>query len=270
MLEINKTIKSKRDTNIPVTIVDSETENASLVIFAHGFKADRHEGGRFSDVARKLAEVGINSIRMGFPGCDESKEDFINYTINNCLDDIESSYQYMLNNYSINNEHLGIVGYSMGGRLASIFVNKHPEFKTLGLWTGAVYKDFGGNNDCFLGGNVASMKKQANELGYTDFYNDFDNTNIKLSKALIDEMELYNPLEYLNSFEGSAIVCHGDNDFTVVLDTAYLAINNLTKAKNKKLVIINGANHGFGLWDDHMEQSYELVDETTKFIKEHL
>lgn len=270
MIEKNITIKSIRNTDIPVSIVDSEKSNAPLVILAHGFKADRHEGGRFSDVARNLAEVGVSSIRMGFPGCDESKEDFINYTLKNCLDDIESSYEYMLDNYSIDTTHLGIIGYSMGGRLASIFINSHPEFKTIGLWAGAVYKDFGGNNEYFLGGDVLTMKKQANELGYADFYNDFDNTNIKLNKALIDEMELYNPLQYLNEFNGNAIVCHGDNDTTVSLDTAYLAMDNLTNAKNKKLLVVKGADHGFGLWDNHMEQSNELVSETTKFFKEYL
>ena len=270
MLEKDITIKSKRDTDIPVTIVESGKENAPLVLFVHGFKADRHEGGRFSEVARNLAQVGVNSIRMGFPGCDESKEDFINYTLNNCLDDIESSYKYMLDNYSIDTSHLGMVGYSMGGRLTSIFVKSHSEFKTIGLWAGAVYKDFGGDNNSFIGAELNPMKKQANELGYAEFLNSFDNTYIKINKELIDEMESYNPLDGLNGFDGNAIVCHGNNDDTVSLDTAYIAMDNLINVKNKKLVVVDGANHGFGLWDNHMEQSKELVDETTKFFKEYL
>ena len=95
MKEIELLLKSKRNTEIPVSIVDSETTNCALVIFIHGFKADRHEGGRFSDVARNLAKLGYSSIRMGFPGCDESKEDFINYSITNDLDDIETCYKYI-------------------------------------------------------------------------------------------------------------------------------------------------------------------------------
>lgn len=270
MLEKNILVDSKRETKIPVTIIDSEKSNASLVIFAHGFKAERTEGGRFLEVARNLAEIGVNSISMGFCGCDESKEDFINYTLANCLDDIESCYSYMLENYSIDSNHLGMIGYSMGGRLTSIFIKKHPEIKTIGLWAGAIYKDFGGDNSSFIGGDLKTMRKQANELGYCDFHNSFDNDDIRINKALIDEMELYNPLDGLNCFTGSVIVCHGDKDDTVVLDTAYLAIDNLINAKNKKLVVVNGANHGFGLWDNHMEQSKQLTDETTKFFKEYL
>ena len=270
MIEKNIEINSKRNTKIPVTIVESGKENAPLILLVHGFKADRHEGGRYSEVANNLAKIGVNSIRMGFPGCDESKEDFINYTLNNCLDDMESCYKYMLDNYSTDTNHLGMIGYSMGGRLTSIFINKHPEFKTIGLWAGAVYKDFGGDNKSFIGGDLEPMRKQANELGYCDFFNTFDNTNIRINKALIDEMELYNPLDGLNGYEGNAIVCHGDKDITVSLDTAYLAIDNLKNVKNKKLVVIKNANHGFGLWDNHMEQSKELVDETTNFFKEYL
>ena len=47
-------------------------------------------------------------------------------------------------------------------------------------------------------------------------------------------------------------------------------MDNLVNVKNKKLVVVDGANHGFGLWDNHMEQSKELVDETTEFLKEYL
>lgn len=270
MLEKNITVDSKRNTKIPATILDCQKDNAPLVIFAHGFKAERFEGGRFLEVARSLGEIGINSITLGFPGCDESKEDFIYYTLNNCLDDIESCYRYMLDNYSIDINHIGMIGYSMGGRLTSIFINTHPEIKTIGLWAGAIYKDFGGDNSNFIGGDLKTMRKQADELGYCDFHNSFDNDDIRIGKALIDEMEIYNPLDGLNGFVGNAIVCHGDKDDTVTLDTAYLAINNLTKAKNKKLVIVNGANHGFGLWDNHMDQSKELTEETIKFFKEYL
>lgn len=270
MKEINTVVKSIRNTDIPVTIVDSEKENKGLVLFAHGFKADRHEGGRFSNVAQNLAEIGISSIRMGFPGCDESKEDFINYTLKNNLNDIESCYNYMLNNYDIDTSHLGMVGYSMGARLTSIFINTHPEIKTIGLWAGAVYKDFGGNNDNFIGAELEPMKKQANELGYAEFFNSFDNTYIRINKELIDDMEYYNPLVGLNNFKGNVIVCHGNKDITVDISTAYLAIDNLQNAENKKLIVIDGANHGFGLWDSHMEQSMQLVDETTKFFKEYL
>lgn len=270
MKELNTTIKSIRNTDIPVTIVDSEKENKGLVLFVHGFKADRHEGGRFTEVAKNLAEVGVNSIRMGFAGCDESKEDFINYTLRNNLSDIEKCFDYMLENYDIDKNHLGMVGYSMGARLTSIFIQNHPEIKTIGLWAGAVYDGFGGDENSFIGAPLKPMQEQASKLGYAEFLNAFDNSFIKINKDLIIDMEKYSPLNGLRNFKGNVIVCHGNKDVTVDLKTAYLAMDNLENANNKKLVVIDGANHGFGLWDNHYEQSKQLVDETTKFFKENL
>ena len=93
-------VLSKRGTMIPVTIV--EAKNASkLLICAHGFKAKRTEDGRFLSVAEALSEHGVLSVMMGFPGCDESKEDFINYTLENCIDDIDYSVNYVREHYSL-------------------------------------------------------------------------------------------------------------------------------------------------------------------------
>ena len=268
MKTINTTVKSKRNTDIPVTVVDSETSNPGLVIFAHGFKAERHEGGRFTEVAERLAEVGINSIRMGFPGCDESKEDFFYYSLTNDLDDIESCYEYMLDTYNINREHLGMIGYSMGGRLTSLFIDTHPEIKTIGFWAGACldYHD----NDDFLGGNIIEMRKEANENGFVDFLNYFDNDRIKLSKQFIDDMDNMDTKKGLNMFDGSAIVVHGTEDTSVDIKVSDFIMDNMTNARNKKKVIVEGANHGFGLWDNHPEQSQILVNETVEFFKQYL
>ena len=92
-------IKSKRGSDLVTTIVDCQKENSGLILFVHGFKADRSEGGRFLTVAEALAQDNINSIMVSFAGCGDSKEPFENYCMTNCLDDIDTMYQYMLNNY---------------------------------------------------------------------------------------------------------------------------------------------------------------------------
>ncbi len=261
-------IESKRGTKFPVSIIESNVENCPLVIFVHGFKADRHEGGRFTTVGRALAEKGISSIRMGFPGCDESTEDFFNYTLENCLSDIETSYKYMLDNYSIDINHLGMVGYSMGGRLTCLFNKNHREFKTIGLWAAAAYDGF--EEGKFLGMDVIELKKQIEGKTSFPYFNSFDGTTLNMNVQLVNEIENCKPSEGLKGFEGKVIICHGDSDPTVLPKTVDIAISSLTDSKVIKKVIIEGANHGFGLWDDHMEQSKILTDETTEFFLKNL
>lgn len=262
-------IKSKRGSDLVTTIVDCQKENSGLILFVHGFKADRSEGGRFLTVAEALAQDNINSIMVSFAGCGDSKEPFENYCMTNCLDDIDTMYQYMLNNYSIDTNRLAMVGYSMGGRLTSIYSYTHPEFKTIALWASATYNGFD-NNDTFLDNNVNEMISQAEKQGYAIAYNSFDNNYLHISKRFFDDMFQYKPFDSLSNYQGNVLLVHGDSDLTVAYDVSVRAYNGLTTQKNKKFVTIHQANHGFGLWDNHMEQSEQLTNETIQFLKENI
>ncbi|MGN1398495.1 MAG: alpha/beta hydrolase family protein [Erysipelotrichaceae bacterium] len=269
MKKIECFINSKRNTQLATTIVESQKENGGLVIFVHGFKADRTEGGRFLTVAEELAKDNINSIMVSFPGCGDSQEPFENYCVSNCLDDIDSMYQYMLDNYSIDSNRLAMVGYSMGGRLTSIYSSQHKEFKTIALWAAATYNGFD-NNETFLDNNVEDMIQQARNNGFALAYNTFDNSYLHISERFFDDMFSYQPFDCLCQYQGNVLLVHGDADPTVSYDVSVRAYQGLTTKGNKKLVTVANANHGFGLWDDHLEQSAILTGETIDFLRSNL
>ncbi len=258
---------SKRNTEIPLTVIDSEKDNAGLVVFVHGFKANRHEDGRFDEVGKKLTEIGISSVMMGFPGCDESKEDFVNYSLRNCLDDMDSSIEYMKKNYSIDEKRMGMIGYSMGGRLTAIYTGKHPELKCIGFFAAAAYSGF--EDGKMIGEPVDEVKKSVKEKGYYEYLNTFDNTMLKMGKELIEDMEKYDPLESLRNYEGNAIVIHGSVDTMVNPRTADMMMEALGKA-NKKCVIIEDADHGFGAWNNRPDLSEKLVNAAADFFIEYM
>ncbi len=259
---------SKRRTMIPLTVVEADAYPAKLLLCVHGFKANRTEDGRFLEVAKNLAADGITSVMMGFPGCDVSKEDFINYTLNNCLDDIESARKYMEEHYEINGP-LGMIGYSMGGRLTAMYIGSHPEVECIGLWAAATYDRFGGSDE-FLGVPLEIMRKEAAEKGYCDFHNDFDNTDIKLNKELVEQMDNCVLSDNLKNYKGAAIVVHGDSDITVPYQTAVDTYGLLENTREKKLVTVKTADHGFGAWDNHPELSKQLTDATIEFFRSNL
>ena len=269
MKRIDSTITSKRRTQIPLTIIETERRPCRLLICAHGFKAGRTEDGRFVQVAEELAEYGIMSVMPGFPGCDESEDDFINYTLKNCLDDIDSVYEFVKDEYELDLSRVGMIGYSMGGRLTCLYIREHPEISCIGLWTAASYDGFNGSDE-FLGIPLDQMKKEAKEKGYCDFHNGFDDTWIKLNSDLICQMEELSPVKGLNEFEGNAILVHGDEDITVPYDVSLRAYEELKCAKDRKLVTVKGADHGFGAWNDRPDLSKQLTDATVAFFKEHM
>ena len=266
---IETLIPSRRDTMIPLTVVEADSYPARLLICAHGFKANRKEDGRFVTVAKALAVNGITSVMMGFPGCDESKDDFINYTLKNCLDDIGTARAYMESNYEIIPDEMGMIGYSMGGRLTALYIAEHPEIKCIGLWAAASYDGFDSEED-FLGVSLKQIYMETEEKGYCDFHNEFDDTWIKLSKGLIDDMAQLKPEDGLKGYEGCALVVHGDEDITVPYAVAENTYAKLEKAKDKKLLTVHGADHGFGAWNDRPDLSAQLTDGTIEYFRKHL
>ena len=269
MKTFDEQIISKRGTNLHATIIESGIEKSPLVLLIHGFKADRTEGGRFLTVAQELAKAGVNSICVSFPGCGDSEEPFEQYCMSHCLDDIDVIYQYMLEHYNIDQNHLGMIGYSMGGRLTCLYTSLHPEFKTIGLWAAASYDDFNGEEN-FQGSNIKEMMKEAEANGFAATVNSFDQSILRLSRQFFEDMFHLKPYEGILSYQGNVILCHGTKDDMVPFETSERVFQNLTTKGNRKFVVIENANHGFGLWDNHMEQSKQLTDSTIEFFKENL
>ena len=264
--KMKKEIKSKRGSMIPCDVY--EGNGRGLIVFVHGFKAERSEGGRFTEVALRLAKKGFNSIMMDQSGCGESEEPYDLYCIDNSMDDITSCIEYMFDRYDIDENRMAMVGYSMGGRITSIYVNEvDRRFKTIGLWAAAV-SDMKDLETFVYDRDGHSLREDAERNGYALYFNEFDNTYIHLSKQFYDGMFNYDSVGDMKKYDGNVIIVHGDADITVDPKIAYNCFNNLTSDKKKKLEIIPGANHGFGLWDDHPEQSKRLVDVTSQFIEE--
>jgi uncharacterized protein len=89
--------------------------------------------GIIVDLADKLAEVGIASIRFDALGSGESdgtwEED---YRVSNYISAVSEVYDYVISNLPVDPERVGIWGHSMGGMVAAYVVSENPErFKAL-------------------------------------------------------------------------------------------------------------------------------------------
>ena len=155
-------IRSKRGTDIPLSVFESENGNG-LLLFAHSFKSDRSENGRFDKTAKLLNEYGWNAVSLDFPGNGESEEAFSVYSLRNCLDDMENAYAYMKETYPLDETKLALLGYSMGGRLISLFFEKHHEFNNLVFW--AACNESYTWNDRFLEQDLLQLKKDCQGSG---------------------------------------------------------------------------------------------------------
>ena len=259
-------LKSDRGTEIH-TYINSADQKSGLLVFAHSFKGEANEDGRFEKLAKLLESIYVSSIRMEFPGSINSLEDDSTYSLSNCLADMEVCASYMLDNYDIDTEHLALLGYSMGGRLVSLFNMKHPEFKTMVLWAPCC-KIFE-LSDSFLEQPLVSLKKQADEKGYIDFYDIYNDKNTVFPKEFVADL-LDGRIEEFIKFNGNILIIHGDKDTTVPLEESKKLYDSLQNCEDKKLKIIKGADHGFGLWDQRIEDSEELIMSSFGYLKKHI
>ena len=105
---------------VPATVVVPDGAGPfPAVVMNHGHGGGRQEGGGFAKLAKALADAGIMTIRMDFPGTGDSKEPFTEGYLSNMISDSNASLVFMLANFPADpTKRLGILGYSMGGRIA--------------------------------------------------------------------------------------------------------------------------------------------------------
>lgn len=166
----------------------------------------------------------------------------------NMIADSNAGLAYLLANYQIDADRLGILGYSMGGRIASEIVGaKDNPYQAAVLLSAADVSV--GEMAANLFGSVETyntLKATAQKDGYAAFTTIYGQTQ-ELSKAWFADMEGGKPLESLAKFTGPVLVLHGDKD-TMITDGMNKAILKAYPAAQE--IIVPDADHGYGFYSD--------------------
>ncbi len=255
-------IRSERGTRIPATVWINE-DAEGVLLMAHSFRSDRKEDGRYVKIAQKAYENGLNVIGMDFPGNGESEEAFSSYSLTSCLDDMESCFRYMEKEHPFRKKRMILLGYSMGGRLISLFLERHREFSELVFWA-ALNRPFR-EHDLFLEQDLSKLKEGCRD-GICDFYDIFEQKHEQMSEGLVDDLMERDALAPLHSFRGRVLIVQGLKDQTIEPENAGQIYEALDQCEDKKIVWIEGADHGFGLWDGRIEDDEMLMEATLSFL----
>lgn len=268
-----KVMVPSRGIQIAATFVypkGAEGQKFPLVVMAHGHGGNREEAGGFTRVAEGLAAKGVATIRMDFPGCGESTEAFTQNNLTNMLADISASLDYAAAKPIIDTERIGMFGYSMGGRLAILSVEKESRYKALALWA-PVGTDGPGPMIPFMGGQEAydAMAREASEKGSVLFTTRWGQKQ-ELGKQFFEDLNDTKALSAISTFKGPMLVVYGDKDDVIPpeIDKAVMK----AAVKSAKIVehIVAGADHGFGLYSPDPAMSTETVNTTVDFLAEQL
>ena len=233
------------------------------VVINHGHGGSKDENVGFIGVARALAEAGFASIRMDFAGCGDSTAPFTENTLSNMEADSNAGLAYLLENYDIDADRLGILGYSMGGRLALEIVSKENNpYKAVVLLSAAANP----GEDCIAGVlpegvTQAEAIAQAEETGSFD-YTTIYGQNLSLSAEWFTDM-LVDPLAEIDNYTGPMLVLHGDQDVVVTDETNKLIVAAYPAAQE---IIVPGADHGYGFYSDQPDVTAMVEGSITQFF----
>lgn len=255
---------------VPATVVVPDGAGPfPAVVMNHGHGGGRQEGGGFEKLAKALADAGIMTIRMDFPGTGDSKESFAEGSLTNMISDSNASLAYMLANFPADKDKLGILGYSMGGRLA-LTIAQAPDnpYKAVGLL--APSADPGKGLLLFFAGSEekyeALYAEASGPKGYADYTTIYGQQQ-KLGKAWFDEMLASSPLEGIGAYKGPMLVVHGDKDEVIKQSE----IDNVVAAyPAASVVTVPDADHGYGFYSDQPAVTKLVQDSFATFFSENL
>lgn len=255
---------------VPATVVVPDGDGPfPAVVMNHGHGGGRQENGGFGGIAEALADRGILTIRMDFPGSGDSQERFTEGYLSNMISDSNASLQYVLDNYPVDAGRLGIFGYSMGGRIAmTIGSSGDNPYRAMALL--APSADWGQEMMIgFLGGQAEydRLYQQASgEQGYAEFVTQWGQTQ-ELSQQWFDEMIESKPLELIGAYGGAMVVLFGDKD-DVVRPGVSQAVAEAYPAAT--LVTVPDADHGYGFYSDQPEVTALVEGTLADFFAESL
>lgn len=265
------TLIESRGIEVPATFMrpGSKSEKVPLVVMAHGHGGTRDEAGGFERVANELSINGVASIRMDFSGCGESSEPFTENFLTNMLADIRAAREFAGQHQQIDMQRVGILGYSMGGRLAML-ATAEDAYSTVVLWAPVASN---GSESVFdiLGGPEAYglLAAEAREAGFASITTPWG-AELQLGPQWFTDLEETNPLSVIHEYEGALLVIYGNRDDAVNPRYSKQAITSAVRSRPRVENIVDGGGHGLGFYDDLPVMANGVVAATTRFFTENL
>lgn len=250
------------DHDIPMilTLPDECIEKFPLMLLLHGFMATKEgDGYLFQKVAEKLKEKGIASARIDFCSMGENRASRRKYGLRELLKETKIAYQFLSENPKVDKQRIGLLGHSLGGRVALLSSGLNP--KCIVTFNGAV-QDM----------TSEEMSKLFNydevcEQGYTLIETSDGRTELIFSKY-IEDMKAYSHVD-ISDYHGDLLQCVAEEDPSLNPQFNY-DFYDCCSLENKEMIRIADANHTFNAKTGNYEKVYELMKKVNAWLCDHL
>jgi dienelactone hydrolase len=280
--EVPVSIQSPRGVQIPALLAvpkGPEGIKYPVVVFAHGHGGSKTE---LVLVSHAIAEAGIATLTLDFSGRGDSKEDPVKANrVTYMVDDIKAAKEYLKTVPNIDINRLGILGYSMGGRVAALVTGADPDFKTVVFWSPA-YNDGAVDVKTFMSlktdADYTKLLTEARKNGSAGYHNYYDPTPDSISEVLgvgwYEDMANTKPSSvFINGFKGNALLITGEIDPIIPPASVEPTIKSAKGAKVAEIYQVKGSEHSYGMWGDTDKDKAlraDTMSHTVAFFKKYL
>ncbi|MGN0984673.1 MAG: alpha/beta hydrolase family protein [Gemmiger sp.] len=274
-LQIPQTRSTGEEVLIPATAVIPQTDAPMpLVVFCHGFTGSRQGDGHYPVLAQRLAQYGIASVALDFPGNGDSTEPFTSYTLENMASDISCVIEAICRTYPIRADKIGLLGHSMGGRVVSLYLN--DSIAAAALWSPADNAGLQGLE--FLNHDPAALEalhETALQEGSAPAW------HVTISSRFIEEMANSDPWASIRQYKGALLLAFAGQDSELLSQTTI--DGTLMAANSRGLPFVDltdrfaNATHNFTARPDDPDYEtvnaqicYTIESETAEFFRQAL
>lgn len=231
------------------------------VVMFHGFTGNKIENHRlFVHTARSLCDSGFVVLRFDFRGSGDSDGEFEDMTIPGEISDAEKALVFLTEQRGVNKEEVGVLGLSMGGRVAAILASRDKRVRFAVLYSAALSP--------LVSRLLSSTTKGTQEVAESmRMLVSGEAIQVRdgwyLKKSFFDTLDDTVPLDVMGKIKVPILIVHGDLDQVVPLSDStkgFEIVKNLNE-KNE-LYVIEGGDHVF----TEREHTQEVIRKTRDWL----
>ena len=247
------------DGGISATLnMPAHSDPVPAVLMLHGFGSSKDEvGNMYAREARALADKGIASLRIDFPGFGKSQGDTGNTTVDQQLEAAKAALDVLRKTDGVDPNRTGVLGFSLGGGVATLLASGSPQdVKSLVTWSsvGDLQQDF---LDA-LGQKAFDRAKEDGIVGL-----DLGWRTIALKQAFFDSLGKYKIDDAIASYPNAYLTIAGSKDFSAEYTDRFVG---LSKSQTKEAYVVPEADHIFGVLGSNQKMANDVIAKTAEWF----